>query len=406
MKGGAGAAPSPSDPEPASSYGERGRRLERRVKPYKPGISRLEAAARAGITMAEIGKMSSNENPLGPPPKVAEVIARFADVLHEYPSPSASELRAAIGTYLNVDPEQVVLGTGSSALFHFIMVTFSEPGGEVIALDPSFPLYLETARVHGCEPIPVALRPGDFEFEVERMAEAITPRTQIIFLTRPNNPTANLIPLEEVEEVARLADAAGALVIVDEAYLEYADDYQEMTAAKFIRGRQPRAPNLMVTRTFGKAFGLGNLRVGYAIGTHETANQLRLANDKWSTGDVNRAAALTALADKEHLEETRRVAREGREMLAEAFRGMGFDVVPASQSVNILVDVTRLRGPQAKRRNIGWSPQEFADAVFDKGHIMIRGDFLPTHVRVSIARPEVNERLVRTVRTIVAERLA
>jgi histidinol-phosphate aminotransferase len=388
------------------TYRDRGRRLAGRVKPYTPGISRAEAAAKVGIGVDQVGKMSSNENPIGPPPMAVAAITRFGDVLHEYPSPPAAELREAIGDYLSVDPDQVVLGTGSSALFHFIMVAFTEPGGEVVALDPSFPLYLETARVHGCEPVPVVLRPSEFRFEIERMAEAISPRTQVVFLTRPNNPTATLIPLDQVDEVRRLADEVGALVVADEAYLEYVDDYRDVTAVALIRGAEPRAPNLIVTRTFGKAFGLGNLRVGYAIGTRETAGQLRLANDKWSTGDVNRAAALAALRDTDHLEKTRQMAREGRRMLTDAFTEMGFDVVPNSQSVNIMVDVTRLRGPTVKKHNVGWMPPEFADAVFEKGHIMIRGDFSPTHVRISIARPELNARLVHTVQAIVAERLA
>lgn len=395
-----GASPAPA------TYRDRGRRLEEAVTPYKPGPSRAEIAAAAGLPVERVGKMSSNENPLGPPPKAIEAMLRLTQSAHEYPSPTAFELRAAIGVYLDVDAEQVVLGTGSSALFHFILVAFAERGGRALTLDPTFPLYAETARVHGLEAVAVTLEAPRFAFDPERMRSALAPNTQVVFLTRPNNPTATLIPLAQVEEVCRMAADVGALVISDEAYIEYADDFENATAAVFIRGAEPRWPNLMVTRTFGKGFGLGNLRLGYAVGTRETARQLRLANDKWSTGDLGRAAALGALADREHLARTRKVAREGREMLAGAFSELGFDVVPNSQSVNIMVDVTRPSGAAADRRNVGWTPAEFAAAVFRVGRIMIRGDFSATHVRVSVGPPELNDRLVETVRRIVRERLA
>lgn len=405
---GAGAAESSSLGPRAGceTYRDRGRRLDQAVKPHKPGLSRQEVADAAGVPVERVGKMSSNENPLGPPPKAIEAMTRLTASAHEYPSPTAAELRAAIGQYLDVDPGQVVLGTGSSALFHFIMIAFARRGGRAVTLDPTFPLYAETAQVHGLHPVSVTLDPPSFVFDLRRMEKAISADTQVVFLTRPNNPTATLIPLAEVERVCALAEDVGALVISDEAYIEYADDFETATAAAFIRGPQPRCPNLIVTRTFGKGFGLGNLRVGYAVGTQETARQLRLANDKWSTGDLNRAAALGALADTEHLAKTRALAKQGREMLARAFADLGFDVVPNSQSVNIMVDVTRLRGTKADRRNVGWTPVEFADAVFEAGRIMIRGDFSPTHVRISIGTPELNARLVETARKIVQERLS
>jgi histidinol-phosphate aminotransferase len=388
----------------AKSYGERGARLITEIA-YTPGMSRAEAAAKFNIDPRSIGKMSSNENPIGPPPLAMRAVMDLCGVLHEYPSPSGVELRQAIGVFLDVEPDQVVLGTGASALFHSLMVAFTDAGSEVISLNPSFPLYAATAVVHDCVPVQVHLMEPEFLFDLEAMKQAVNSRTRLIFLTRPNNPTANLLSLHEVMEVAQVAKAVGALVIADEAYLEYVDDYRDETAVQLIRGGEPRCDNVMITRTFGKAFGLGNLRIGYAVGTKQSATQLRLANDKWSTGDVNRAAALAALQDAKHLSQTRAIAKTGREMLARELSAMGFYVVPNSQSINIMVDVSRISRAGLSAQNAGWSAKEFADEVFRRGHIMIRGDFSETHVRISIAQPEINERLIHTVRTMIEDQV-
>jgi histidinol-phosphate aminotransferase len=391
-------------PKRAHSFSERGGRLIKELKQYTPGLSRAEAAAKLNVEPNSIGKMSSNENPAGPPPMAVAAVRELTDFFHEYPSPSGIELRHAIGNYLDVDADQVVLGAGASALFHSIMVAFTELGNEVISLRPGFPLYAETARLHECVPVYVDLGEPDYSFDPSAMREAINSRTRLIFLTRPNNPTANLISIREVVAVADAARPVGALVVVDEAYFEYVDHYQEDTAAQLVRG-DARCDNVLITRTFGKAFGLGNLRIGYAIAGAATAAQLRIANDKWSTGDVNRAAALGALRDTEHLRRTRDIAKSGREMLTNELSALGFYVVPNSQSINVMVDVSRVRRGGATSQNAGWSAKEFADEVFRRGHIMIRGDFSSTHVRISVAQDEINERLIQTVRAIVKDQI-
>ena len=388
----------------AQSFTERGDRLIKELNPYTPGMSRAEAAAKLNVEPSTIGKMSSNENPIGPPPLAVAAVKELTDYFHEYPSPSGLELRQAIGSYLNVEPDQVVLGAGASALFHSLMVAFTEPDDEVISLRPSFPLYAETARIHECVPVHVDLVEPDFSFDLLAMREAINSRTRLIFLTRPNNPTANLVSIPEVVSVAEAAKAVGALVVVDEAYFEYVVNYQEETAAQLIR-KDVCCKNVLITRTFGKAFGLGNLRIGYAVANALTAAQLRAANDKWSTGDANRAAALAALRDSEHLKRTRQVAKSGREMLTKELSALGFYVVPNSQSINVMVDVSRVRRAGASTQNAGWSAKEFADEVFRRGHIMIRGDFSTTHVRISVAQKEINERLIQTVRSMVEEQI-
>lgn len=376
----------------AETYFDRGRRLVEQVKPYVPGITLEDAARRAGVPPPRIAKLSSNENPIGPSPRAVAVIRKLATAAHYYPSPGADELRRAIGRYLDVEPEQVVVGGGSSTLMHAIVDAFTSPGGEVVSLDPSFTVYSEIAVIHGRTPVTVPLREDDFLLDLDRLRAAITPRTQLIFLTRPNNPTSTLIPLKVFEAAAEMAEAVGALVVSDEAYIEFAD-VERPSAIELIRGVAPR-PNVMLTRTFSKAFGLANLRLGYAVGTGDTARCLGLANAKWASGQIAQAAGSEALADHAHLRRTLITVRRGRALLARSFTELGFPVAPDPQGNYVMVDVSR----------VGWTAAEFADAVFQAAQVAIRGDFSPRYVRVSVGRPEDNRRLLTAVRRLAKSR--
>ena len=374
----------------AETYLDRGQRLLAEVAPYVPGITLDDAARKAGVRPSRIAKLSSNENPLGPSPRAVAAIRTFASHAHYYPSPDAGELRTAIGRYLGVAAEQVVVGGGSSTLMHALVDAFTSPGGEVISLEPSFTVYSEIAVIHGRTPVTVPLREGDFLLDLDRLRAALTPRTQLVFLTRPNNPTSTLIPLDVFEAATELAAKVGALVVSDEAYIEFAD-VRRPSAVELIRGREPRRPNVMLTRTFSKAFGLANLRLGYAAGTLETARCLALANAKWATGQIAQAAGVAALGDRAHLQRTLATVAKGRALLADGFAGLGFPVAPEPQGNYIMVDVSAH----------GWTAAAFAEAVFTCGHVVIRGDFSAKHVRISIGRPEENRRLLTAVAALV-----
>jgi histidinol-phosphate aminotransferase len=377
----------------AETFLDRAQRLERDVTPYVPGITLDVAARRAGVPPSRIAKLSSNENPLGASPRAVAAIRRMAREAHYYPSPGADALRMVIGRYLRVDPVQVVVGAGSSTLMHAIVAAFTAPGGEVLSLDPSFSVYSEIAVVQGRVPVTVPLRESDYLPDLDRLREAISPRTQLLFLTRPNNPTSTMMSLADFEAVAEMANDVGALVVSDEAYIEFAD-VKKPSAVELIRGRDPRWPNVMLTRTFSKAFGLANLRLGYAASTHAAARCLALANAKWPTGAIAQAAGVAAMTDRAHLARTLRTVREGRALLTRAFTELGFRVAPNPQGNYVMVDVSPYN----------FTAPGFAQAVFDAAHVVIRGDFSPRHVRVSIGKPAENLRLVRAVRRLVAER--
>lgn len=376
--------------EASETFLQRGERLVQEVDPYIPGLTRAAAAAVAGVAPNDVAKLSSNENPLGPPPLALEAIERQMRMVHEYPSPTADDLRKAIGELHGVEADQVVVGAGSSSLMHAIVETFSTPGGQVISMDPGFNVDPEIAVIHGREPVRLTLTPPAFLVDINRLESLITKKTQIIFLTRPNNPTSTLAPSAIFERAADLGQRVGALVVSDEAYIEFAD-MPDCSAIPLIRGASPQFPNVMVTRTFSKAYGIANLRLGYAIAAREAARCLALGNAKWPTGAVAQAAGVAAIKDKDHFKKTLQVVAEGRRRLIDGFNAIGLPVTPEPQGNYVMVDV----------RPSGFNAPHFTEQVLKLGAVVIRGDFSPHYVRVSVGRADENERVLAAAAKIV-----
>lgn len=373
------------------SWLDRAARLRREVRPYGPGLTLEEVAQRAGVDRARVIKLSSNESPLGPSPRAIAAIRRHARLAHYYPSATAPELRTALGRYVGMRPDQIVVGGGSSTLMHAIVTAFTAPGGDVITLVPSFTVYAEIAAIHGRRVVSVPLDAPDFAVDPRRLEAAITPRTQLMFFARPNNPTSTLLPLRMLAAIAERAAEVGALVVSDEAYIEFADAARRETAVTLIRGAVPRRSNVMVTRTFSKAFGLADLRLGYAVGTRESAAALELANAKWPTGALAQAAGLAALGDRQHLARTIATVREGRRWLTRELVRLGLSVTPRPQGNYLLVDVG----------SRGFKARDFASALLTGAGIAVRGDFGDRHVRMTVGRSAHNRRLVAAVRRLL-----
>ncbi|MCR8547518.1 aminotransferase class I/II-fold pyridoxal phosphate-dependent enzyme [Salipiger sp. P9] len=378
-----------ASPALSEDYLSRGRRLTREIDPYLPGLTRTTAASMVNVPPHRVAKLSSNENPLGPSPKVLQAIADMNWLVHEYPSPSAEELRKTIGTYLGVGADQVVVSSGSSTLMHAIVDAFSLPGGEVISLDPGFTVYPEIATIHGRTAKVIPLNEDDFLLDIEVLKKAITPATQIIFLTRPNNPTSTMIPIEVFAEAAKLAAEVGALIVSDEAYIEFAD-MPGQSAVELLKSDPETYKNVMFSRTCSKAFGVANMRVGYAVALPEVAECLALANAKWPTGAVAQAAAIAAIEDTEHLAKTLAMVAQGRKYLIDELNAMGLPVAPNPQGNYVMFDIAPT----------GLSAEEFSDKVFHDAAVLIRGDFSPRYIRASIGTPEENQRLVVAARKL------
>jgi histidinol-phosphate aminotransferase len=251
-------------------------------------------------------------------------------------------------------------------------------------MDPSFTVYSEIAVAEGRKSVFIPLN-YPFDLALDDILSVLTDKTRLIFLTRPNNPTSRLIPLALLGSVLKMVK--NAIIVADEAYIEFADNYRKQTAANLIN----QTGNLIVTRTFSKAYGIPNLRIGYALGPADAIDYLFKIKPKWNVGEVAQQAAIGALKDQEHFRNVLEVVSEGREFLCKQLDSHPkLQVVPDPQGNFIMVNVS----------DTGYSSEAFADLLGTKG-ILIRGDFHPHYVRISIGTHFENLALIEAIKEVL-----
>ena len=361
--------------------------LKEDIPTYIPGPLIRDIVTLSGLDPSEIIKLSSNENPFGPPPMAIEAIYRSIKNTSIYPDSRSTELREEIAKWLGILPENITIGSGSSETMSFIIRAFSSVNDQVISLNPSFTLYQEIAAAEGRKPVTVSLKPDEFAFDPDDLKKAIRDNTKVVFLTRPNNPTSRCMTLKDVKEVSDFAP--NVVFVSDEAYIEFADDYRNVSAINLIG----EDSNIIVTRTFSKAFGLAGLRAGYAVGPKSATEYISKIKPKWNVGSLVQNAAIAALRDTEHFRKTVSVTRECRKVLVRELLEMGFGVVPEPQGNFVMVKVS----------SAGFSSKEFFVELAKKG-ISIRGgqeDVGNEYVRISIGTEAQNDTLVQAIRQIV-----
>ena len=333
---------------------------------------------RAGARAADAVSLASNESVGGPLPEVVAAIARAAGDSHRYPDPVANQLLERLSVKLGVDADQVALGTGSVAICQQITTSACSPGDEVIYAWRSFEAYPIVTRLAHAKSIQIPLRP-DARHDLPAMRDAITERTRVIFVCTPNNPTGPAIPTQEIAEFLEQVPK-NVLVVVDEAYLEYAG----ASGAEFrdTLDLVNEHHHAMVLRTFSKAYGLAGLRVGYGVGQAEVVAGLRKAATPFGVNHLAQAAAMAAL-EKEHevAERAADTVRERDRVVAQA-RHIGWDV-PDTQA------------------NFYWLPlgsgtDRFAQACAAAG-VIVRA-FSGEGVRVTIGEPQWNDRVLQVLR--------
>ncbi len=243
----------------------------------------------------DLHRMMSNENPFEPSPKVLEAIYKYAKMANRYPD-RGGIVRAKIAEINGLDgPENVVIGNGSSEIFDLIFRSFLQPGDEVIQHTPCFGIYKLRCAVLGGKLVSVPMiydrEGGEFRFDPDAILDAITPRTKIIVIANPNNPTGNFM---DSADFVRIAET-GIPFVVDEAYVEFAG--LERSQVKLTK----QYPNVIITRTLSKAYGLAGLRFGYLLGDKEVVGQIAATLLPWNVGTISLWAALAALEDTEAL---------------------------------------------------------------------------------------------------------
>ncbi len=284
------------------------------IKPYVPGKPIEELERELGISNSI--KLASNENPLGPAPSAIAAIEANAARVHFYPDGAAFKLKQACAAYANAEINEVATGNGSNELLTLIARTFCQPGDHAVISDYSFIAYRIIMQAEGLTWTSTAMR-GDYQVDVRAMIDAVTPDTKLVFLANPNNPTGTYVKAEDVRLLLSSVPE-DVVVVVDEAYHEYvkASDYASALTMRDVR------KNLIVTRTFSKAFGLGGMRVGFAVGPADLIGYINRVREPFNCNLLGQVAATAALEDEAFIARSVEVNEQGRAIMEEGLRAM------------------------------------------------------------------------------------
>lgn len=292
-----------------------------KLTPYVPGKPVEELERELGIT--NIIKLASNENPLGPSPKVLAALDAVKAELTRYPDGNGFALKQALASHLKVALDTITLGNGSNDVLEIIARAYLAPGDEAIYSQYAFAVYPISVQAIGATAVVTPAR--DFGHDLVAMARAVTGKTKIIFIANPNNPTGTWFGKGEWE--AFMASVPeNVLVVLDEAYIEYVEGQDALNGLDYLS----RYPNLIVSRTFSKAYGLAGLRVGYALSHPQVANILNRVRQPFNVDSFALAAAMAVLGDTDYLQRSRQLNSQGMKQLEEGFRTLGLDYIPSA----------------------------------------------------------------------------
>ena len=353
-----------------------------RLRNYDPGHDLPGLRKRFGAAIAELG---SNENPLGPGPRALEAMREALQESFRYPDPRGASLKAALADRLGVGAERIALGNGSHELLMLLAQCFADPAHSVVFSQFGFAVFPIATAAAGAQPLCVPALPGDhphapYGHDLAAMADAVRADTRIVYLANPNNPTGTWF------DDAALADFLGrvpknVLVVVDEAYHEYVDAPGLGTALRFAG----EYPNLIVTRTFSKAYGLAGLRVGYLVAHASVIAVLERLRESFNVNAIALAGAEAALRDREHLARSRDCNNAEREWLRGELTARGYRCLP-SQTNFLMLDLAR-------------EASALENHLFERGVIVrpMGGYGLPQTVRISVGSRGENGRLLKAL---------
>ena len=346
----------------------------RAIAPYLPGKPVEELARELGLDPAGIVKLASNENPRGPGPRVRAAIAAAVDELPRYPDGNGFALKHALSARLGVDMAQLVLGNGSNDVLELVSLAFLEPGDAAVYSQYAFAVYPLATQARGAHGIEVPAK--DMGHDLAAMRAAITPRTRVVFIANPNNPTGTWLVPAAVEAFIA-AVPREVVVVLDEAYNEYLEPDDRAPSVDWVA----RYPNLVVSRTFSKAYGLAALRVGYGVMDARVADVVNRVRQPFNVNALAQAAAVAALQDMDHVDASRALNRAGRAQLEAGLAKLNLRHVPTHANF-VLVEVG-----EAGRINV---------ALLKQGVIVrpVANYGLPRWLRVTIGLPHENERFL------------
>jgi histidinol-phosphate aminotransferase len=294
----------------------------RSIAPYQPGKPISELAREMGLDEAGIVKLASNENPLGIGPRTrAAIEASLADIAR-YPDGNGYVLKQALSSRYGVDTSSIVLGNGSNDVLELVALAFLGPGRAAVMSQHCFAVYPLATQARGARAIVVPAK--SFAHDLEAMAKAVDDETYVVWAANPNNPTGTLAMPDEVEALLRKVPER-VLVVIDEAYNEYIRADLRTDSLKLLK----RHPNLVVTRTFSKAYGLAGLRVGYALAHPSVADVMNRVRQPFNVNAVALPAAAAALDDMEFVARSYAENLNGLRQLEEGARALGLEFIPS-----------------------------------------------------------------------------
>lgn len=352
---------------------------------YQPGKPLEELERELGITGAI--KVASNENPLGPSPRVIAALPAALGQLHRYPDAGGFALRRALSARLGCELGQIALGNGSNDLLYQLVLATCEPTDEVLTHKFSFLSYRLAAQVVGRTFVAAPASP-ELACDIDALIAAITPRTKLIVVGTPNNPTGSVISRAGIERLIG-ALPARALFVIDEAYCDYAAAWPEVDHADGLAA-QRTDPRVVVLRTFSKAYGLAGLRVGFAVADKAVVDVLGRVGRTFHVGSLSLHGALAALDDLEHVARSSRHARRSLERYAAEIRAPGVRLYPSLANF-VLIDCGKPSTP-------------IYDRLLKRGVIVrpMAAWGLPNHLRLSVARDEDTPRVIGALNEVLA----
>jgi histidinol-phosphate aminotransferase len=345
---------------------------------YEPGKPIEETASKLGVDPDSIIKLASNENPLGPSPKAIEAMHATLENVQLYPDGGSFYLREALAVRLGFTPENIILGNGSNEVIEFLGHAFLHRGDDVITSEYAFIAYKLIATLFGA--CTIETQSPDYQQDLAAILDTITPKTRVIFIANPNNPTGALISQDKIDKfMSRLPE--NIIVVFDEAYFEFLDSPPD--TLQYVREDR----NIVVLRTFSKIHGLAGLRIGYGVARPDLIAVLEKTRQPFNVNSIAHAGALAALKDEAHQRKTKRVVDQGRAYLQEQFAAMKLHFVPGAANF-IMVNL------------------DDATAVFQKllaRKIIVRplkGYQLPEWVRISVGTMEQNKQCIAALKEI------
>lgn len=355
------------------------------IQPYIPGKPIDDLVRELGLKPEAVVKLASNENPLGMPASAKRAIEQELSGLGRYPDPGGYALKQVIAKRLDVPASWITLGNGSNDILELVGMALLEPGSNAVYSQYAFVVYRLATQARGAEHIVVPAK--DFGHDLDAMFDAIDHNTRLVFIANPNNPTGTFLSSQAVTEFLERVQASfgnRVTVVLDEAYNEYLSDDIRIDSVSLVK----RFENLVVSRSFSKAYGLAGLRVGFGMAQPSLTDLMARVRQPFNVNSLAQAAAMAAFQDDEFLAQSARINASGKQQLEQAFDRLGLAYVPSyANFVLVQVGDGNAINQELLKRGVIVRP--------------VGGDGLPQWLRISIGLPEENATLIKALSEVL-----